>query len=235
MAEKLTPTWNWFHEPDVLFLSHVRLKRADLSKLSKVGMLTCWGVKFEDPAMLLELPNLWWFDWRGGRHPSLDWIGELRQLRFLQILHAYGVESLDFLASLTKLQGLMLYALPKVRTLPNMEGLVELKTVDLGSMKSLIDIGGLAKASALTSLGLGDKVTLSPLLAEQFRGHPSLSSFGWHGERAPVHAQAVTDALGLTRYRTIPREEWPFDNLTESQEATLQMCRDDIARRRKYR
>lgn len=196
-------------------------------------MLTCWGVKFEDPAMLQDLPNLWWFDWRGGRHPSLDWIGDLKHLIYLQIWHAYGVESVDFLTSLTKLQGLMLYALPKVQSIPNLGGLTQLRTVELGSMKSLVDIHGLASAPALESLGLGDKVTLSSAVADQFKGHPALSQFGWQGERPPPHAKLVTDTLGLGKYKTMHREQWPFENLSELQEATLQMCRDRIHRREK--
>ena len=221
------PVW---YEPTELWFDHQTLTRADLPRLATVHGLTLRAVRLEDPSMLAELPKLWWLDWRGGTDTKLDWIGRLRTLVYVQVWHAYKLETVDFLAELPELQGFMLHATSRVPRLPSFARSPRLHSVWLSSMKALRDVSGLASAPALRQLILQGPLALAPADLSPLKQCPTLETFRWTSERSVRRSIEGEQLLGLRRAEP-NRERWPFSGLSPEQLEAFERRRGAVERR----
>jgi hypothetical protein len=225
MGSTYEPTWRWHREPSILWLDHILLKRSDLPRLQQVQVLKCWAVRLEDPAMLAELPSLWWLDWRGGNSEQLPWIASLEGLKYVQIWHAYKLQSVRFLAQLPLLQAFMLHACPRVRELPDLRETAHLHTVELSTMKALSNLKGLASAPQLERLFLHGRMAFGEEGVESLREHPTLRQFSWFCEQNWAAGKAAEARLGLQPLASAHRELWPFRQLNSGENQTLEIMR----------
>lgn len=74
---------------------------------------TLWAVKIPD-GLLASLPNLVFLDLRGGSGPSADVVAGCDRLRYLQLNQMRGLSDVSVLPTLSSLEFLSLYGLPKV-------------------------------------------------------------------------------------------------------------------------
>jgi hypothetical protein len=191
-------------------------------------MLTLWNVKMSDPSILTDLPELWWLGIRGGSDRRLDWIAKLSRLRFLEIWHAYKLESVDFIRDMELLQGLHFHALPWVGTFPNMRERTSLRHVWLGQMKRLEDVGPLLCAPNLERFLVDGQIQVSNEAIEQLRAHQKLREVLDLRYKRP----SLVELSGKARAKVVFRHEWDFHGLTETQFEELQCLRAETRRQK---
>jgi hypothetical protein len=105
-------------------------------------------------------------------------LGQLAQLRHLNVFQSRGFDSLAFLEGMRSLEMLELGNLPKVLEFPDLSKLARLRRVGLLNLKRLERLDGLAKAPSLEAyMHLGVPRHWTP---EHFRcllEHPTLRQF----------------------------------------------------------
>ncbi|WP_456789525.1 hypothetical protein [Cellulomonas sp. P5_C5] len=170
---------------DELWLDHATLRPADATWLEPVRSLTLWAVKVPD-GLLASLPNLEYLDLRGGTGVSVAPAEGCRRLRYLQVNQVRGVTDLAVVPTLTSLELLSLYGLPRVETLPSFAPLGRLRRVELGSLKGLTGLTGLHDAPVLEEILLHKAVGFAPDDAARLARHPTLGAFEWVAEDVPV-------------------------------------------------
>ena len=195
-------------KPD-LRLDHTTLSDSDAERMAGVERLTLWNVKLP-PGFLARLPRLWWLDVRGGSGTDASYAEGCTGLRYLSINQVRGTADLGAVAELETLEYLSLYGLPRVERLPSLRSLPRLRRVELGSMKGLRSIAGLAEAPALEELLFSRRVALTDADAELLANHPTLRAFHWFTEDVPLRvAQPVIDRMShLEEAETLFAEDW---------------------------
>ncbi|MGJ6121348.1 hypothetical protein QN239_02035 [Mycolicibacterium sp. Y3] len=140
--------------------------------------------------VLTGLPNIQRVTLGSGKPPDLSALATLPQLQFLDIGQWRQLTNTDLavLSDCTGLRALELSGLPSVTALPDLSRLTHLQVVAIESMKSLVDIGGLAAAPNLTWLWAYSKAFTNQSFAP-FLGHPTLTSL------APGESTAVYNAV----------------------------------------
>ena len=193
---------------DELWLDHAVLRPTDAVWLEPVRSLTLWAVKVPD-GLLASLPNLEYLDLRGGSGVSVAPAEGCRRLRYLQVNQVRGVTDLSVIPTLTSLELLSLYGLPRVEALPSFAPLRWLRRVELGSLKGLSGLTGLHDAPALEELLLHKAVGVAPDDASRLAEHPTLTGFEWVGEDVPVRVWLpFRDTVAKPRVRSMFARDW---------------------------
>jgi hypothetical protein len=181
--------------PASYWVDHQTLTDRDLDILIGARHLTLWNVKLP-PGFLEELPQLELLDIRGGTSSNLTSIAPLVSLRGLVINQVRGLGALDEISDLVGLEILSLYGLAHIRRLPSFDRSTLLRRVEVGQMRSLVDISSLAGAPALEELYLVRKLPLDAESVRPLRGHPTLRAFDWYFEDVPwSRVEPVLQAL----------------------------------------
>ena len=152
--------------------------------LAPLPFVTFWNVKIPD-GFFARLPNLIYLDVRGGSGTDASFVHGCTKLRFLTINQVRGLVDLSAVATLQELELLSLYGLPRVVVPPSLADLINLKYLELGSMKGLTGIGGLLDAPGLTDFHLLKKVGVTLADADLVASHHSIERFGWSAEDVP--------------------------------------------------
>lgn len=181
------------------WLDHATLDDEAVTRLNDARSLTMWNVKV--PADFYHrVPVLEALDIRGGSAPDLEPVRDATQLRSLAVNQVRRVTDLTWLTGLQELESLSLYGLSRIEVLPSFAASRRLRSVELGQMRRLHDIRGIAQAPALEELRFVRKLAVTAAGMEAFVGHRSLKRFGWFSEDVPLsQARAVLDALPLPR------------------------------------
>jgi hypothetical protein len=182
---------------------------SDLDEFADASSLTFWNVKVP-PAFFVSLPNLEFLDIRGGSATDLAPVAGLSRLRGLVLNQVRGLSHLDELAGLVGLEILSLYGLAHVKRLPSLRPLVHLRRVEIGQMRELSDLAGVAHAPGLEELFLVRRLPINADTMRPFFGHPTLKVFDWFWEDVPVsQASPVLEAMShLPRARAVRPEQW---------------------------
>jgi hypothetical protein len=190
-------------------LDHVELFDHDLVWLEPATQVRAWAVK--TPAgFWSRLPNLEWLSIRGGTGRDADAVKGCHTLRWLEINQVRGVESLDALLDLSRLEFLSLYGLPRVRSIPPLSSLKRLRYAQVGSMKGLTSIAGLLGAPNLQELTLVRAVGLDQADASLIAEHPSVRAFEWFAEDVPDRTWLpVVTAVDKAK-PTVKELTWPL-------------------------
>jgi len=195
--------------PDDVWLDHTALRAEDVSWLAPVRHLTLWAVRMPD-AFLRELPQLVWLDVRGRSGVSADFALGGQRLRYLAVNQVRGVSDLSAIGTLTTLELLSLYGLPRVTVLPDFSALVNLARLELGSMKGLASISPALAAPSLEDLMLIRSVGLAEEDVPVMRDKTSLREFGWFAEDVPLSRwMPVLAAVGKPKSKTISAKDRP--------------------------
>lgn len=210
MGSRLAPAASvakW-QSPDTLWLDHAILTEGDLEWLAPVRRLTLWAVK-TPPLFLSRLPLLDWLDVRGGSGNDLDLLMGCTRLRYLAVNQIRGVEDLSCLASMTSVELLSLYGLPRARLIPSLERLYDLRRAQVGSMKGLSGLTGLLDAPVRQELQLQSAVGLAADDAETLASLPTLTHFDWLAEGVPDKVWVpVRDRVDLPRTQAMLPQDW---------------------------
>ena len=165
--------------PAEAFLDHSSLDETDLPWLRGVRTLTLWAVSVS-PGLLSQLPGLEFLDLRGGSGSDLTLLDGVTELRFLKVNQIRGLTDLSQVGGLRKLIAISIYGLPKVTALPALNDLLELRRIDLGSMKGLESIDELFTAPSVEELMFIRAVRVPPDAADLIAQYRPLREFGWH-------------------------------------------------------
>jgi hypothetical protein len=197
---------NWRDEE--LNLAGASVRGDDLEWMARVERLNTWNVTFPD-GFLSRLPRLWWLKLIGGSGRDLSLVAGCDSLRFLSVNQVLGMADLGVIGDLRSLQFLELYGLPRVRRLPSLATLVELRRVLLGSMKGLEDLAGLFEAPQLEELLFGKMVRLSANDIELLLSYAPLKAFDWFLEDIPSRVYTpVLDRITVPTARSVHPEVW---------------------------
>lgn len=197
----------WRSETDV-WLDHASLRLDDVGWLAPARSLTLWSVKVPD-GLLASLPNLTYLDVRGGSGAALTAVSGCQRLRYLRVNQVRGLTDLALIPTLTSLELLSLYGLPKVTGLPSFAPLRQLLRVEVGSMKGLAGLTGLHDAPALAELLLIRAVAVAQDDAERLSRHPMLRRFEWYAEDVPVRVWSpFCDVVNKPKARAVHAVDW---------------------------
>lgn len=182
---------------------------SDLDEFADTSSLTLWNVKVP-PAFFASLPKLEFLDIRGGSAKDLAPLIGLDRLRGLVLNQVRGLTALDELAGLVGLEILSLYGIAHVEHFPSLRGLERLRRVEIGQMRALSDLTGVAEAPHLEELFFVRRLPINAASMRPFIGHPTLQVFDWFWEDVPVsQALPVLDAMAhLPRARAVRSEQW---------------------------
>jgi hypothetical protein len=195
--------------PGRYWIDHQTLGARDIDRLVDARSLTLWNVKVPR-GFFGDLPGLEFLDLRGGTANSLAPIASATHLRGLVINQVRGLTNLDEISGLVGLEILSLYGLAHVERLPSCKRLMHLRRAELGQMRSLTDLAGLAEAPGLKELLFSRKLPIDIKSVEPFRRHPTLRAFDWFLEDVPwSQAGPVMEALGhLGKATHLHPDEW---------------------------
>ena len=191
-----------------MYLDHARLTLEDLGWLTHVERLTLWAVDIQTD-LLRDIPRLSWLSLRGGSAVDLSAIDGCNRLRYLQINQIRGLTNIDPVADIASLQFLSLYGQPGLVAFPSLVGLIELRRVELGSLKGLLEVSGMLEAPGIEELYLIKMVRLSPGDIDLLAAYTPLRHFYWLGEDVADKVWVpVRDRLALPPAETLFPEEW---------------------------
>jgi hypothetical protein len=204
-----------WQSPTQLWLDHAKVGEADLEWMAPARSAILWNVRVP-PGGLARLPNLRGVSLRGGSGHDLSAAQGCEQLICLDVNQIRGLHDLGVLTSLRSLEFLSLYGLPRVTSVPSLKQHDRLLHVQLGSLKGLETLDGLADAPRLMSLHLSRTVRLREEDVQRLVDHPALEEFGWFAEDVPSRVVGpVMERLGhLRRPRAIRPLEWLHERLT---------------------
>lgn len=209
MMTKAQDAAKWRSSDDV-WLDHATLRHEDGEWLAPAKSVTLWAVKVPE-GLLASLPNLVFLDLRGGSGTSPAPAAGCARLRGLVVNQVRGLTDLSVLPTLTSLEFLDLYGLPRVTALPSMAPLTRLRRVQLGSMKGLTGLTGLHDAPALEEVFLLRAVSTDERDAARLAMHPTLREFDWIGEDVPASRWLpFRDTVAKPKARSLYAKEW-FD------------------------
>ena len=194
--------------PGDLWLNHAEITPDDLTWLVSAERLTLWNVRVPT-GLLAQLPALWWLDLRGGSATDLSWIGDCANLRYLQVNQVRGLCDLTLLSTFKPLQLLSLYGLSKVVEVPSLQGLAQLRRLEIGQMRALPTLGALLDAPNLKELAIIKRVGITERDVARINGHPSLEQFVWATDDVPSRiSDPIIASIRLPCARIIDATEW---------------------------
>lgn len=201
----------WAERPDgSVWVSHWTLKESEVAKLSGVGELTLWNVKFPAGFGFAALDGLRFLDIRGGSKPDLSELAGCDTLQGLVVNQVRGLTDITAVTNLVGLRILSLYGLAKVESLPDMSRLTNLERLDLGQLRSLTDWQALTSPPQLRELFFHNLLRPDPDVIDRLASHPTLRNFDWVAPDVPAKAQDPIRArlAGLAKSRAVRPEEW---------------------------
>jgi hypothetical protein len=192
-----------------LWLDHAEVREEDLEWIAPAESLVLWNVRLPDGA-LARLPNLLGLSVRGGSGQDLSALEGCSRLICLDVNQVRGLHDLGVLSRLRSLEFLSLYGLPRLKAVPSFRDHEHLDHVQLGSLKGLETLAGVADAPRLTTLSLIRTVKLSDADLDRLASHPTLRAFDWFCEDVPQRvAQPVLDRLAhLERPAPVSPDDW---------------------------
>jgi hypothetical protein len=149
-----------------------------LGSLRSLRSLSLTSIRLNDFTLLRAFPELASFSLAVCTVKDVGVLGQLVQLRHLNVFQSRGFDSLAFLDGMRSLEMLELGNLPKVLDFPELSRLAKLRRVCISNLKRLERLDGLAKAPSLDAyMHLAVAPRWTP---EHFRcllEHPTLRQF----------------------------------------------------------
>jgi hypothetical protein len=163
-----------FTELRKLYLEGHRKDIGVLEDLTKLEELTLRSVTLPDLSLLVGLQHLWSLDIKLGGTKNLALLPRIQSLKYLELWGVFGLEDLNPIASTTSLQFLFLQDLPRVRAIPPLDALIDLRRVHLETLKGLTEVCAFANAQGLEEVLAVAMGNLEPENFRCFLNHPSL-------------------------------------------------------------
>lgn len=145
-----------------------------ISRFSALKKLTLRSVTLPNLSILRSLHELWRLKIKLGGLKDLSPLGQVGQIRYLELWLIRGPEDISPIGDMTTLQHLFLQSLKHVQQLPNLERLTQLRRVDLEDMKGIADLSPLLGAKSLEYLTCVNMGHLKATGFECLRRHPPL-------------------------------------------------------------
>lgn len=196
--------------PSLEFLSvdgPVKDFRAILS-LRNLQRLLLRSVTMPSVEPLTRLPRLWWLAVKLGGTRNLEDLRPLTGLKYLELWMIRGLESIDFISDLVRLQYLFLESLSRIDRLPSLAPLTQLRRLHIQNLRNLLNLSPVLEAKAVEELIIWESRQMQPADFEVLRGHPSLrsASISIGGPRKNEQARSI---LGLSEFRGM-KDEFEF-------------------------
>jgi hypothetical protein len=168
-----------------LFLAGHKKDIAEVSRLRDLTSLGFSRITLPNLSILLPLTGLRKLSLLLGGTKNLDVLAGLPDLEDLYIMRVNKLSDLGVLRELRGLQRLKLDWIRTVISLPSFETLSRLETVELDTMKGLIDLSPIAAAPVLRKLSAVGMPQLTPESFRCFLSHPSLQELrAYTGKKA---------------------------------------------------
>lgn len=197
-----------WRSPTDLWLDHAAITENDLEKLQDVEKLTLWNVTYPED-MFSHLPHLWWLDVRGGSGNCVMSLSKAKGLKYLRLNQIRGLQDIDAIAHLARLELLSLYGLAKVVELPTLSALKNLQRIEVGQMKGLQSLTPIFEARQLREILLIKNVPIIIQDVSIINEMPELRAFGWEVLDVPVGKfQPILDAVCIARVRAMHAADW---------------------------
>jgi hypothetical protein len=143
-----------------------------ISELVALESLTLRSINLPSVAPLRPLVALRALEMRFGATPALHGIGEVGELRYLELSKMFGFDDLTPLEELESLEFLCLRSLPRVTRLPNLDLLPKLRKLDLEDVPGLTPVELIRWSAQLQIDSNWDRPVLPPdLVPNGIRGH----------------------------------------------------------------
>jgi hypothetical protein len=170
-----------------------------IGTLQKLEELKLRSITIDSLAWITQLPRLWSFDLKLGGTRELSPLGQVKNLKYLEIWQVNRLKELSFLAECRALQFLYLQSLPQVTAIPSLATLKHLRRIYLENMKGLRSLTTLAAAPALEEFNFASASHLQPKDFSPFLKHPSLKrasvGFGSQKRNAELEAQFAAASI----------------------------------------
>ena len=179
-----------------------------VSRLTSLEDLTLRSITLPDLSVLVPLRNLLSLDIKLGGTSDLALLGDIGQIRYLELWRIRGLTDLSPIGRMRHLRYLYLQALGRAETLPALSRAHSLRRVHLESMTGLHDLGPLATAPALRQVLLIDMPHLKVESLAPLKTMPQLEAvaLGLGSFRRNDEARAF---LGLPDVETL--YDWQSD------------------------
>ena len=182
-----------------------------IGSLRKLEKLRLRSITVDSLTWITQLPRLWSFDLKLGGTRELSALGQVKNLKYLEIWQVQQFKELAFLTECRALQFLYLQSLPKVTEFPSLAILKNLRRIYLENMKGLSNLTPIAAAPALEEFNFAAAVHLQPKDFSAFLKHKTLKraaiGFGSQKRNAELEAQLVESGIA---FQTTPLHAFTF-------------------------
>ena len=182
-----------------------------IGSLRKLEKLRLRSITVDSLIWITQLPRLWSFDLKLGGTRELSALGQVKNLKYLEIWQVQQFKELAFLTECRALQFLYLQSLPKVTEFPSLAILKNLRRIYLENMKGLSNLTPIAAAPALEEFNFAAAVHLQPKDFSAFLKHKTLKraaiGFGSQKRNAELEAQLVESGIA---FQTTPLHAFTF-------------------------
>lgn len=175
-----------------LYLEGHRKDIAILAELGAIEDVTLRSVTLPDLSLFAGLRRLWSLDIKLGGTRNLGMLPRLESLKYLELWAVRGLTDVAPIASTSSLQFLFLQDLSRVRAVPPLDSMINLRRVWIETLKGLTDVCPIARAPALEEFSAVAMRHLQPQNFRCFLAHPTLrylnAGFGSKRKNAQVIA-----------------------------------------------
>ena len=138
-----------FENLTTLWIDGMKKGLESVSELSKLERLTFRGVKMNDIDLIGNLENLKQLKLLFGSYKNLDGISNVKSIKTLEISRTRQIPNYDFLKTMGNLNSLYFEGMSKMKKLPDLSGLINLKRIQIDNNSKLVDITNLNQLSNL--------------------------------------------------------------------------------------
>ena len=150
--KKVNFDYQWLERFAQLELLSVQGRKKDIEQvgtLKQINALILQGITVPHYDFINHLSQLDTLSIRLGASHNFDALKMNTTIKNLEFWCVSRLSDLDFIKSMSTVESLYLQELRNVNYLPNLSGMVNLRTLGLNGMNGLVDISGIERASAL--------------------------------------------------------------------------------------
>jgi hypothetical protein len=157
-----------------LYLEGHRKDISVLAELETLEDLTLRSITLSDLSLLTKLRRLWSLDIKLGGTRNLDLLPRLESLKYLELWRIRGLTDVSPITATTSLQFLLLQDLSRVRMIPPLDSMINLRRVWIETLNGLTNVCTIARAPALGEFSAVAMRHLQPQDFRCFLDHPTL-------------------------------------------------------------